>query len=236
MISNSEREEIKKRYKLVRDKIADAAQKSGRKPEDINLVAVGKEQPLEKLKLVRDLGVYALAESRAQELMDKQEKWSEEVDWHFVGHLQRNKVKYLARMENCKLIHSLDSLRLAKEINKRAAKNNRIMSVLIQVNVARDENKFGFMPEELISFLQEAENLENISMEGLMTLVPYYEDSEKARPYFQKLVQLQAEAENKGFDLPELSMGMTNDFEVAIEEGATMIRLGRGIFGSRNYN
>lgn len=235
MTSNSFEQEIKERYKQAKKKIKDAAEKSNRDLDDIKLVAVGKEQPLEKLKFVRKLGVFALGESRVQELREKDEESSSTINWHFVGHLQRNKVKYLARMENCKLIHSLDSLRLAREINKRAGKNNRVMSVLVQVNVARDESKFGFMPEELLPFLDKAADLENISLEGLMTLVPYFEDSEKARPYFKQLVDLQTEAEESGYHLPELSMGMTNDYQVAIEEGATMIRLGREIFGPRNY-
>ncbi len=232
---DSFKQEIRERFKQVQKNIVNAAERANRDPQDIKIVAVGKEQPLEKLKLVRELGVYALGESRVQELQEKEEKSSEIIKWHFVGHLQRNKVKYLARMGNCHLIHSLDSLRLAKEINKRAAKNNRVMSVLIQVNVARDENKFGFMPEELLPFLEETVKLESINLEGLMTLVPYFEDSENARPYFKKLVDLQTKADEAGFNLPELSMGMTNDYIVAIEEGATMIRLGRAIFGSRNY-
>ena len=235
MIEEGAKQEIENRYKEVRENISRAADRADRDPEDIKLVAVGKNQPLEKIQLIRELGVHACGESRVQELTDKEEEAPGEIDWHFVGHLQRNKVKYLARMDNCRLIHSLDSHRLAGEIDKRAGKNDRVMPVLIQVNVARDENKFGFMPEELLPFLQESDKFENLEFAGLMTLVPYYEDSEKARPHFKKLVELQKEAGAKGFDLPELSMGMTNDYEVAIEEGATIIRLGRALFGPRDY-
>ncbi len=235
MTEEDAKKEISRRYNEIRENISRAAARAGRDPQEIKLVAVGKEQPLEKIQIVRELGVYACGESRVQELLDKEEEKPGEIDWHFVGHLQRNKVKYLARMNNCTLIHSLDSQRLAREIDKRARKNDRDIPVLIQVNVARDENKFGFMPEELLPFLQKSDQFDNLKFAGLMTLVPYYEDSEKARPHFKELVELQQEARSEGFELPELSMGMTNDYEVAIEEGATMIRLGRALFGPRNY-
>jgi len=235
MTAEDIKRKIKNRYDEVRENISRAAARVERDPEEVKLVAVGKEQPLKKIQIVRELGVYACGESRVQELLDKEEKMPGEIDWHFVGHLQRNKVKYLARMNNCSLIQSLDSQRLAAEIDKRAKKNDRIFPVLIQVNVARDENKFGFMPEELLPFLQKSDQFDNLEFAGLMTLVPYYEDSEKARPHFKKLVELQREARSEGYELPELSMGMTNDYEVAIEEGATIIRLGRALFGPRNY-
>ncbi len=235
MLSREEKDEIEDNYYSIQENIIEAAESSGRNPDEIKLVAISKGQSLNKINYVRELGVHAIGESRVQELRDKEEKQPEEIDWHFVGHLQRNKVKYLARMDNCHLIHSLDSLRLAKEIEKRAAKNKRDMSVLIQINVARDENKFGFMPEDLMPFLEKAEQFDNLSFEGLMTLVPHYDDSEKARYDFKKLADLRRQAEEKGFEMPELSMGMTNDYKVAIEEGATMIRLGRELFGERKY-
>ncbi len=235
MLSEKQKQELKNRYERVRQNIEEAAQKANREPDDIKLIVVGKKQPLKKIMYVSNLGVHACAESRVQELREKEEQATERINWHFVGHLQRNKVKYLARMDDCSLIHSLDSERLAREIDKRAAKNNRILSALVQVNVAKDENKFGLMPEELLSYLEVVEKFDNINIEGLMTLVPYFEDCEETRPFFKKLFELRQKALDRGFDLPELSMGMTNDYEVAIEEGATMIRLGREIFGPRNY-
>ncbi len=172
-----------------------------------------------------------------QEVRDKYDQL-ESVTWHMIGHLQRNKVKYLARRERCQLIHSLDSLRLAKKIDDRGEKAERVMEALVQVNVAKDENKYGFYPDEVEDFLQQIGELNYLQVKGLMTLAPYKEDPEEVRPYFRQLNEMFIELKEKqlpGIKMEELSMGMTNDFEVAVEEGATMVRIGRGIFGSREY-
>jgi len=143
---------LKKRLEDIEKRITQAALKAGREPEEIELIAVSKNHPVSRINFFKEQGIRTFGENRVQELQDKYEKVSD-INWHFIGHLQRNKVKYLLRMENCTLIHSLDSLRLAKEINKRARKNNRIMPVLIEVNIAEDENKFGFLPGEVEEFL-----------------------------------------------------------------------------------
>jgi hypothetical protein len=223
---------LEKRLEDIKKRITQAALKAGREPEEIELIAVSKNHPVSRINFFKEQGIRTFGESRVQELQDKYEKVSD-INWHFIGHLQRNKVKYLVRMKNCTLIHSLDSLRLAREINKRARKNNRIMPVLIEVNIAEDENKFGFLPGEVEEFLREAKGLQNIDIQGLMTIVPYVDDPEEVRPYFQKMAALKDSLNNTGYQLKELSMGMTNDFEVAIEEGATMIRIGTGLFGER---
>ncbi|MFW5995715.1 MAG: YggS family pyridoxal phosphate-dependent enzyme [Halanaerobiaceae bacterium] len=229
-------QELEKRLKLVRKKINKAAGRIGRDSSEIKLVAVSKQQPMEKIRFFLEKGIKIFGESRAQELREKQKEFSDcDISWHFIGHLQRNKVKYLVRMANCTLIHSLDSLRLAREIDKRARKNGRVVPVLVQVNTARDENKYGIMPEDTIDFLSKIKDLEHISVRGLMTLVPYFDDPGEARPYFHCLADLRETGREMGFELAELSMGMTSDFEVAIEEGSTMVRIGRALFGPRDY-
>ena len=226
---------IESRLAEIKERIVKAAQRSGRKPETVKLLPVSKAQSVEQIKQVKELGLTDFGESRVQELRDKREQVAG-VDWHMVGHLQRNKVKYLARMENCRLIHSLDSLRLARKIEDRGEKADRKIKALVQVNVAKDENKFGFLPEEVETLLEQAADFEYLKIKGLMTLVPYVEDAEKVRPYFRQLREMFLDfkaADIAGVEMKELSMGMTNDFEVAIEEGATIVRIGRGIFGAR---
>ncbi|WP_408955963.1 YggS family pyridoxal phosphate-dependent enzyme [Natroniella sp. ANB-PHB2] len=230
---------VKERLVKVKEKINAAANRVGRDPEEIKLVAVSKRQSLDKIKKIVAEGILNFGESRVQELREKYGNLEQEVNWHMVGHLQRNKVKYITRMDRCELIHSLDSLRLAKKINKRAKMEDRKMNVLVQVNTAEDENKYGFMSEEVIDFLREISSLKHLRVKGLMTIAPYVEDSEEVRPYFRKLRKLANQIKaNKipGVEMKELSMGMSNDLEVAIEEGATIIRVGSAIFGPRNYN
>ena len=191
---------------------------------------------IKKIKFFKEQGIKTFGENRVQELRRKNNKIEKNIEWHFIGHLQRNKVKYLTRMKSCKMIESLDSPRLAKEINKRARKQDRVMPVLVEVNTSEDENKYGFMAENTIDFIKEAENkYNNISIEGLMTIVPYVEDPEEVRPYFRKLYELKERANKQGLKLKELSMGMTNDYMVAIEEGATIVRIGTALFGKRKY-
>lgn len=223
-----------KRLIDIKKRIRKAADKVGRDPETVRLIAVSKNHSIEKIKYFYEQGINIFGENRVQELIDKNEKIGY-IDWHFVGHLQRNKVKYLMRMNSCKMIHSLDSWRLAKEIDKRAAKNGRVMPVLVEVNVAKDKNKFGIKYDETLSFIKRVRELKNIDIQGLMTVVPYVDDPEDARPYFKKMAKLKEQINDSGIEIKELSMGMTNDFEIAIEEGATMVRIGTGLFGPRDY-
>ncbi|MBM7624949.1 YggS family pyridoxal phosphate-dependent enzyme [Sporohalobacter salinus] len=230
--------DIKKNLNQVQKRIETAAKRAGRDSDEIKLVTVTKTRSIEEIQEAVEAGIVDLGENRVQELRDKYDNISQEINWHMIGHLQRNKVKYIMRMERCSLIHSMDSMRLAKKINKRAGMADRVMDVLVQINVAGDENKFGLKPEETIDYLKEVSEFENLQVKGLMTMVPYVEDSEKVRPYFKRLKDLFDEA--KRTDIPnikmqELSMGITNDFEVAIEEGATIVRIGSAIFGPREY-
>ncbi|GAB6100594.1 YggS family pyridoxal phosphate-dependent enzyme [Halanaerocella petrolearia] len=230
-------QQLKKRLTKIETRVKEAATKANRNPEEVKLVAVSKTYSLDKIKEVSKEGLVNFGESRVQELRDKYEEMPD-LNWHMIGHLQRNKVKYLARMDNCKLIHSLDSLRLAKKIEDRGEKAGRKINALVQVNVAGDENKYGFAPEKVKDFLTKVSSFSHLQIKGLMTILPYFDDPEEARPYFGQLRELFndiKEEQISGVEMKELSMGMTNDFEVAIEEGATIIRVGRGIFGAREY-
>jgi len=224
--------ELITRLNNIKKRIKVAAINANRKVEDISLIAVSKNHQLKKVDFFQKQGLEVFGESRVQELMDKYEK-KPDLIWHFIGHLQRNKVKYLMRMNNCELIHSLDSWRLAKEINKRALKNKRVMPVLLEVNVAEDDSKYGISPVEVADFLHNADQLNNISIQGLMTIAPYVSDAEEVRPIFKRLAVIKEEMTHKGFNLKELSMGMSGDFEIAIEEGSTMVRIGSALFGER---
>jgi len=230
--------ELIKNFREVEQNIEDAALSSGRTMKDITLLAVSKNHSLDDLKILRNAGVKTFGENRVQELQEKDEKLKSEgiiQDWHFIGHLQRNKVKYLMRMENCKMIESIDSIRLAKEVNKRARKNDRIISVLIEINAAGDENKFGITVENAEDFLKKMLNLKNIDVKGLMTVLPFLDNPEELRPYFKKMKNLFDKLSKNVIELDELSMGMSNDYQIAIEEGATIVRVGTAIFGKREY-
>ncbi|KXS45092.1 MULTISPECIES: YggS family pyridoxal phosphate-dependent enzyme [unclassified Candidatus Frackibacter] len=230
--------EIVEDLQQVKHNIAVAAKRAGRDSDEVKLVAVTKTRGLGEINEVVDAGIINLGENRVQEMQDKYGEVSSRVNWHMIGHLQRNKVKYIMRMDRCNLIHSVDSLRLAKEINKRAGKNGRVMNILVQINVAGDDNKFGLKPEETIEYLEKVSSFENIKVKGLMTMVPYVEDTEEVRPYFRKLKKLFDRAKEEvipNIEMEELSMGITNDYEVAIEEGATIVRIGSAIFGPRQY-
>ncbi|HLV10376.1 MAG TPA: YggS family pyridoxal phosphate-dependent enzyme [Halanaerobiales bacterium] len=223
---------MKKRMKDIKKRIESAASRAKRDPASIKLIAVSKNQSLSRIKSLNSLGINKFAENRVQEMRDKYDK-ANNIEWHFIGHLQRNKVKYLLRMERCKMIHSVDSHRLLCEINKRARKNKRVMPVLIEVNIAKDRKKFGFSPEAVADFLTEAQKFKYIDIRGLMTIVPYIANPEETRLYFRAMNSLIHSLNKEGFSLTELSMGMTNDFEIAIEEGSTMVRVGTGLFGKR---
>ena len=172
-----------------------------------------------------------------QELVDKYEHVSKPVDWHLIGHLQTNKVKYI--VDKACLIHSVDSVHLAKEIEKEAAKHNVIVNILIQVNIAHEDTKFGIDATEIYNMIDEIKDYEHVRVKGLMTIAPFVDNPEENRVHFRNLHQLLLDIKSKNIDnidMSILSMGMTNDYEVAIEEGATMVRVGTGIFGERNYN
>ena len=239
MIGNTENEaledEVITNYKKVENKIKAAAKRAGRDFNEINILPVSKNQDFNKISKLKEVGIDSFGESRVQELLDKEEEKPGFVNWHFIGHLQRNKVKYLARLDNCRLIHSLDSPRLAREINKRARKNGRVIPVLVQINIAGDDNKYGFSKDDFLDVFPDLWELENLDIKGLMTILPHFEDKEKTRPYFRDLKKLKEDLNSKGYNITELSMGMTNDFEVAVEEGATYVRIGREIFGEREY-
>ena len=183
-----------------------------------------------------NLGVRVFGENKVQELADKYEVLPKDIHWHMIGHLQRNKVKYI--IDKVDLIHSVDSVRLAETIEKEAAKHNLTANILIEVNVAKEESKFGIMPEELDEFIEKIAGFSHIQVKGLMTIAPFVEDPEENRPIFARLRKLSVDIAAKNVDnitMSILSMGMTNDYQVAIEEGATMVRVGTGIFGARNY-
>lgn len=230
--------EIKENLRQVQNRIETAAKRADRSSDEIKLVAVTKMRDIAEIQEIVEAGIVDLGENRVQELRDKYDTIKQEINWHMIGHLQRNKVKYIMRMERCDLIHSMDSMRLAKRINKRAGMADRVMDVLVQINVAGDENKFGLKPKETIEYLKEVSEFENLQVKGLMTMVPYVDDSEQVRPHFRKLKELfekVKKVEIPNIEMQELSMGITNDFEVAIEEGATIVRVGSAIFGPREY-
>ena len=221
----------------IKKEIQETAIASGRLPEDITLIAVTKTRTIDEMQEVQNLGLIDFGENRVQELEGKYDKFDDQVNWHLIGHLQRNKVKNI--IDKVKLIHSVDSLRLAKMINKEAAKHQIVAKILIQVNVANEDTKFGLHVEEVLPLLEKISVFKNIQVRGLMTMAPYTLVPEESRKYFQKLKKLSVDIDNQKIDnifMEELSMGMTNDYLVAIEEGATIIRVGTGIFGDREYN
>ncbi|MDE6389152.1 MAG: YggS family pyridoxal phosphate-dependent enzyme [Lachnospiraceae bacterium] len=227
---------IQENLNIVKENVCAACNRSGRANEDVTLIAVSKTKPIEMLKEAYDLGCRDFGENKVQELVDKYDKMPKDVRWHMIGHLQRNKVKYI--VDKVCMIHSVDSLRLAEEISKEAVKKNVIMPILIEVNVADEESKFGTTSDDAISLTEAISKLPNIVIRGLMTIAPYVENSEENRLYFAKLKQIYVDIIHKNIDnvfMDELSMGMSGDYEVAIEEGATLIRVGTGIFGERQY-
>lgn len=227
---------LNENLKAVERNIQEAVERSGRKREEVTLIAVSKTKPVETLKEAYELGVRIFGENKVQELSDKYEVLPKDTHWHMIGHLQRNKVKYI--IGKADLIHSVDSIRLAETIEKEAGKRNIKANILIEVNMAREESKFGLMPEEVEEFIDTIAEFPHIQVQGLMTIAPYVENPEENRPYFAGLRKLSVDIASKNVDninMSVLSMGMTNDYPVAIEEGATMVRVGTGIFGERNY-
>ena len=228
---------LKDNFDQVNANIQAACDRAGRKREDVTLIAVSKTKPVEMLKEAYDFGVRVFGENKVQEIVDKYDALPKDISWHMIGHLQRNKVKYI--IDKVDMIHSVDSLRLAETIEKEAAKKDIIMKILIEVNVAKEESKFGVMPEEVDNIVSQISQLPHIRICGLMTIAPFVENPEENRIYFNRLRNIAVDIERKKSDnvfMSILSMGMTNDYEVAIEEGATMVRVGTGLFGMRNYN
>lgn len=220
----------------VRANIRLACESCGRDISEVKLVAVSKTKPLSALEEAYACGCRDFGENKVQELVDKYEAMPKDIRWHMIGHLQRNKVKYI--VDKVYLIHSVDSLRLAQEIEKEAAKKEITVNILVEVNVAGEESKFGTTCEEACLLVEKIAKLPHVRVRGLMTIAPYVEDSEENRPYFAKLKQIYVDIIHKNIDnvfMEELSMGMTGDYEVAITEGATYVRVGTGIFGERKY-
>ena len=218
----------------IRQKLQTAAESCGRDPEEIRLVAVSKKISLEKIQIVASQGQTLFGENYIQEAKTKIETMgTSDLEWHFIGHLQSNKAKYAVRYFD--LIHSVDSLKLARAISREAAKNNRIQSILLQVNLAGEASKSGVVAKDAFNLALEIQSLSNISLKGLMTMPPFHADPEETRPFFKALYNLHAQIrKNLGSSkFTELSMGMSADFEVAIQEGATLVRVGTAIFGPR---
>lgn len=227
---------VAENLETVEKRIQAACERSGRKREEVTLIAVSKTKPVEMLQEAYDHGMRYFGENKVQELVDKYEVMPEDIHWQMIGHLQRNKVKYI--VDKASLIHSVDSLRLAETIDKEAEKKGVTANILIEVNMAKEDTKFGLMPEDVRGFVKEVSKFQNIRVKGLMTIAPFVEDPEENRVHFANLRKLSVDIEKEKVNnvtMSILSMGMTNDYEVAIEEGATMVRVGTGIFGERNY-
>lgn len=227
---------LKDNLKTVEEHVQEACKRAGRSREEVTLIAVSKTKPLEMLQEIYGEGVRDFGENKVQELCDKIEQLPSDIRWHMIGHLQRNKVKYI--VGKVALIHSVDTYRLAEEINIQAKKRGIIVPILVEVNIAGEKTKFGTTAEDAMLLVEEISKLENVRIKGLMTIAPFVENPEDNRLYFRKIKQLSVDITNKNIDnvsMEILSMGMTGDYEVAIEEGATMVRVGTGIFGARNY-
>lgn len=226
---------IQDNIRQVEKEIADACERAGRQADEAALIAVSKTKPLSMLQEAYDAGIRDFGENKVQELTDKMPKMPEDVRWHMIGHLQRNKVKYI--VGKVYLIHSVDSLALAEEISKEAVKKQAEVNILIEVNIAEEESKFGVSAPNAGLLASQIAKLPGIHIKGLMTIAPFVEDAELNRIYFQKLRQLSVDIMQKNLDnvdMDILSMGMTGDYKIAVEEGATYVRVGTGIFGERS--
>lgn len=221
----------------VEQHIKEACERSGRSLSEVCLVAVSKTKPKEMLMEVYDCGIRQFGENYVQEMVDKVESLPKDITWHMIGHLQRNKVKYV--VGRAAMIHSVDSERLAAAISEEAVKKNIVQDILVEVNVAGEENKFGVTCEDASAFIENIAQLKNIRIRGLMTSAPFVDNPEDNRKYFKQLKQLLVDINQKNIDnvcMDVLSMGMTNDYTVAVEEGATHVRVGTAIFGARDYS
>lgn len=228
---------IKDNILQVESRISDACKRSGRDRKEVTLIAVSKTKPVSDIYEVMDTGIIDFGENKVQELTDKIETIGKPLNWHMIGHLQRNKVKYI--VDKVKLIHSVDSLRLAEQISIEAVKKDVDVDILIEVNIAEESTKFGLNTDSVIELVEAVSKLPKVHIKGLMTVAPFTDNPEDNRVYFRNLKYLSVDIAKKNIDnvtMNVLSMGMTGDYEVAIEEGATMVRVGTGIFGERNYN
>ena len=221
----------------VQKNIEESCRNVNRDPGEVTLIAVSKTKPVEMLREAYDAGARVFGENKVQEIVDKYDHMPSDVKWHMIGHLQRNKVKYI--VDKVAMIHSVDSFRLAETIEKEAAKKNVTVPILIEVNVAQEESKFGTTTEETEKLVRDISFLPGVHIKGLMTIAPFVEDPEENRIYFRKLRQLAVDIGNKNIDnvsMSILSMGMTGDYTVAVQEGSAIVRVGTGIFGERDYS
>ena len=228
---------LRNNLKEVELNIQKACERAGRNRDEVTLIAVSKTKPISMLEEIYDEGIRHFGENKVQELCEKYENMEKDIKWHMIGHLQRNKVK--AVIDKATLIHSVDSIRLAETIEQEAAKKDIIVNILIEVNVAEEDSKFGLKVDEVMEMVETIATFPHIRIQGLMTIAPFVADPEENRPVFAALRKLSVDIANKNIDnvnVGMLSMGMTNDYQVAIEEGATIVRVGTAIFGERNYN
>lgn len=228
---------IKENLEEVEARITRACERSGRERSEVTLISVSKTKPAEMLQEAYDAGSRDFGENKPQEIREKYPQLPTDIRWHMIGHLQRNKIKYI--IDKVCMIHSVDSIRLAEAIDEEAKKHGIVMPVLIEVNVAEEESKFGVHLDKTESLIRQISELSNIQVQGLMTIAPFTENAEDNRIYFRKLRNLYVDIKDKNIDnvnMCNLSMGMTGDYEVAVEEGATMVRVGTGIFGARSYS
>ena len=221
----------------VRKNIQEACEVSGRDPKEVTLIAVSKTKPVPMLLEAYNAGARVFGENKVQEIVDKYPQLPEDIQWHMIGHLQRNKVKYI--VDKVSMIHSVDSLRLAQTIEQEAAKHDVCVPILLEVNVAQEETKFGLKMEEVLPLVESIAEFPHIKIQGLMTIAPYVQNPEENRSVFRKLKKLSVDIAAKNINnvnMSVLSMGMTGDYQVAVQEGATMVRVGTGIFGERDYS
>ncbi len=228
---------IQKNLAKVEENIAQACKRCGRDSKEVTLIAVSKTKPVTMIQEAMECGKREFGENKAQEMKEKYEVLPKDIKWHFIGHLQTNKVKYV--VGRACLIHSVDSLHLAEAVEAESAKKDVISDILIEVNVAEEESKFGLKMEETLNLVENIAKMPHIRIKGLMTIAPFVENQEENRVVFRKLRELSVDIAKKNIDnvsMSVLSMGMTNDYEVAIEEGATYVRVGTGIFGERSLH
>lgn len=227
---------VRENLEEVKKRISAACERSGRNLQEVTLVAVSKTKPVSMVTEAYEAGIRDFGENKVQELSEKYQDMPKDIRWHMIGHLQRNKVKQI--IDKTVLIHSVDSVRLAEQIEEEAAKKDMVVDILLEINVAEEESKFGFTLEETENAIREIARFPHVRIKGLMTIAPFVENSEENRPVFKKLNQVYVDMQRKNIDnvnMNMLSMGMTGDYEVAVEEGATLVRVGTGIFGTRYY-
>lgn len=228
---------IEANLKEVRKRIICAAQSVGRDPEEITLIAVSKTKPIEMVEAAYQCEQRVFGENKVQEICEKSAVCEADIRWHMIGHLQTNKVRQV--VDKVEMIHSVESVKLLEEIQKESEKRNLVSDILIEVNIGDEDSKFGLKPTEIVAFAEKISQYKNVRLRGLMTVAPYTENAEDNRKFFKQMKQLFIDIKEKNIDnsiIDTLSMGMTGDYEVAIQEGATMVRVGTGIFGERNYN